>query len=48
VAALACLDDAIAAGAAGEPVQSLRAELEKVLGPAYSRYREALAKPQSR
>lgn len=48
VAALACLDDAVAAGAEGEHMRGLRAEVEKALGPAYGRYREALGKPQSR
>jgi len=48
VAAIACLDDAVAAGAGGEHVSGLRVEVEKALGPAYGRYREALAKPQTR
>jgi tetratricopeptide (TPR) repeat protein len=48
VAALACLDDAIEAGAEGEQLDGLRSEVENALGPAYLGYRQALAKPQSR
>ena len=48
VAALACLDDAAAAGAHGEHVDRLRGDLEKALGPAYQRYREACSGPQTR
>lgn len=48
VAALACLDDALAAGAQGERVKGLRLVVEKALGAAYEGYRRALAKPQSR
>jgi hypothetical protein len=48
VAALACLDDASAAGAQGERIERLRSEVERALGPAYQRYREALVRPQTR
>lgn len=48
VAALACLDDAVSAGARGEREATLRADVERALGPAYQRYREALLGPQSR
>lgn len=48
VAALACLDDAQAAGARGERLDRLQREVEKALGPAYQRYREAAAGPQTR
>ena len=48
VAALACLDDAASAGAQNERADSLRAEVERALGPAYLRYREALDGPQTR
>jgi hypothetical protein len=48
VAALACLNDATEAGARGERVDSLRIEVERALGPAYQRYREALDGPVTR
>lgn len=48
VAALACLNDATAAGASGERVDNLRIDVERALGPAYLRYREALDGPQTR
>src|SRR3954454_10984925 len=48
VAALACLNDATEAGARGERVDSLRIEVERALGPAYLRYREALDGPVTR
>jgi tetratricopeptide (TPR) repeat protein len=48
VAALACLDDATAAGARGERVDSLRGDVERGLGPAYQRYCAALDRPQTR
>lgn len=48
VAALACLEDATAAGAKGERIDSLRIDVERALGPAYQRYREARDRPQTR
>ncbi len=45
VAALACLNDALAAGCDAAELAPLRTKVEKALGPAYVKYREALAKP---
>lgn len=45
VAALACLDDARAAGADPASIAALREKVEAALGPAYVRYRAAMAKP---
>ncbi|HEY2732682.1 MAG TPA: tetratricopeptide repeat protein, partial [Polyangiales bacterium] len=47
VAALACLDSAAAAGADHETLFALREKVEHALGPAYLRYREALAQSAS-
>jgi tetratricopeptide (TPR) repeat protein len=47
VAALACLDSAAAAGGMSEAVKALRTKVERALGPAYRRYREALEGPAS-
>lgn len=47
VAALACLDSALAAGEASEAMKALRSKVEQALGPAYGRYREALIDPPS-
>ncbi|HEX2676918.1 MAG TPA: hypothetical protein VHM19_09770 [Polyangiales bacterium] len=44
VAALACLDDAAAAGADAASLKPLRDKIEKALGSAYLKYRDALAK----
>jgi tetratricopeptide (TPR) repeat protein len=43
VAALACLDDAVGAGTDPIDAKDLRKEVEKALGPAYLKYRAAMA-----
>lgn len=45
VAALACLQDAQAAGAPASAVQELRKQVEAALGPAYQRYKAVLQNP---
>lgn len=45
VAALACLDDALAAGTDPESIETLREQVEAALGPAYASYRAAMEKP---
>jgi hypothetical protein len=43
VAALACLDDALAEGADPAAIRDVRERVEAALGPAYLAYRNALA-----
>jgi hypothetical protein len=45
VAALACLEAARDAGESSEPMLALRETVERALGPAYLRYRQALGQP---
>jgi hypothetical protein len=45
VAALACVEAASQEGADSEPLAALRDSVERALGPAYLRYRQALGQP---
>ncbi len=47
VAALACLDDALAAGIRPDAITELREKVESALGPAYTKYRQAMQTPAS-